>query len=84
MGDSGKLIVLSTAADRSKGRGVQIFDMRSMARGPIFAKKLDSYDFGAIDMHYEEPAGAAGEGMLFIINRGFDFCQFFSFSQGQT
>lgn len=65
------MVVLSTAVDRSRGRYVQIFDMRFITQGPLFAKKLDSYDFDLVDLHFED---AQGDGLLFVVNRGYDFC----------
>ena len=52
--------------------------MRSITKGPIFSKKLDSYDFDDIHMNYEE---LGTDSYLFIQNRGFDFCQYFNFSK---
>jgi hypothetical protein len=79
LGDSGKFVVLSTAFEKGRGRYVQIFDMRSVTKGPIFAKKLDSYDFSHVDLHYEQ---ATNNGLFYVVNRGFDFCQYFTFGEG--
>ena len=63
LGNSGKIIQLSTRADQS-GRFIKLYDIRSIGQGPIIHKKLDNYAYSA-DMHFYEDLD-----LLFVTNKG--------------
>ena len=70
LGDTGQFVILSLNSDNS-GRNVKIYDIRQMSTGPILDRKLDNHNYNA-DIHYDDTYK-----LLFVINRGQTFCQYF-------
>ena len=75
IGNTGQILTMGSST-YNDGRQYSIFDVRSLANGPVVTRKLDNNSFGG-QFHYDQATN-----LIFMTNRGQNMCQYFHYNDG--